>query len=225
MGRFKRRKKKSNTQVINTLNADLVIPQFVPKNKCPKTKRLFIDLFLSLKKRNKFGDFINFYEPIKLLLTKNDETNARDAYHVHNYFFQAIPIGKDIKYYHYVRNRNHESFFDNLLGRITILNGIIRTKYRTRTSFYFGENSLCKGDMIGYYVADKLKAKGKDKNVYPNELAFGFLFGTIFTILGLISIVMATLIIFSSEVVIIILTIIILLLILFASKLSKPAIM
>ena len=82
--RFKRHQKKYKTNVVHTPHGDISVSvtdyEPIPRGEhTPRTLGMFRDLFLSLKRRNMFGKFINDYIPIEGLLYATDADNVIES--------------------------------------------------------------------------------------------------------------------------------------------------
>jgi len=170
MGRFKRHQKKYKTNVVHT--------EPIPRGaNTPRTLGMFRDLFLSLKRRNMFGKFINDYTPIEGLLCATDADNVIKSVQSQRnmdsgFYLSSIKLNKPLYYHRY-------DLFNTIYGRANLLKGLLCHRRRHVTSYAI---PMGIGEVIEPYMIDELKKRGK--KVYPNDLVFGFLFGTIFAIIG-----------------------------------------
>ena len=145
--------------------------EVVPIPRSPKITNLVSELFMSLKRRNQFGNFIYSYHPIENRLYSDDWYEGR------HFFTTPVQIGdvvinlstSDNKY---VRSQ----YYYSPLGKLRILSHILSPRYK--------DVVIRNGDVLRMFAADCLKEYGNVK-VYPNELYFSFLFATIFVIIGI----------------------------------------
>jgi hypothetical protein len=207
MGRFKRHQKKYKTNVVHT--------EPIPRGaNTPRTLGMFRDLFLSLKRRNMFGKFINDYVPIEGLLCATDVDNVVES--VQNQtngdsgiYLSSIKLNNPLYVHHY------DDLFNTIYGRANLLKGLLCHRRRHVTSYAI---PMGIGEVIEPYMIDELKKRGK--KVYPNDLVFGFLFGTIFTIIGFAVTIFCLWRLFSPIVVIIVCGVVMILLLLFKLSLN-----
>lgn len=218
MGRFKRHQKKYKTNVVHTPHGDISVSitdyEPIPRGaNTPRTLGMLRDLFLSLKRRNMFGKFINCYTPIEGLLYATDVDNVVES--VQNqrngdsgFYLSSIKLNEPLYVHRY------EDLFNTIYGRANLLKGLLYRRHRHVTSHV----PIGIGEVIEPYMIDELKKRGK--KVYPNDLVFGFLFGTIFTIIGFAVTIFFLWRLFSPNVVIIVCGIVMILLLLFKLSLN-----
>ena len=173
MGRFKRHQQKYKTKKVETKNGviSVSVSEEVPIPRSPKITNLVSELFMSLKKRNQFGNFIHSYHPIENRLY-NDEWH--EGRHI---FTTPVPIGDVVINLSTSNNRYVRSqYYYSPLGKLRILSHILSPRH---------EDAVIKnGDVFRMFAADCLK-EYRNLKAYPNELYFSFLFATIFVIIGI----------------------------------------
>lgn len=176
MGRFKRRTKvKTKTKSKRQLRNEEII-------KAPLYTELFKDVSVSLKKRKQFGDYIySFLSPKHFL--ENDE-NWLQYIRAYNGRRMCLKIG-DAMLFTYPRCHSKE-FFGSILNRLILLNF---TVLRKKDSNYEVRK------VLECYAKDQFTKDGR--KVYPTELFFSFLFGTIFAIIGMALLILITIKLFS----------------------------
>lgn len=219
MGRFKRHQKKYKTNVVHTPHGDISVSvtdyEPIPRGaNTPRTLGMFRDLFLSLKRRNMFGKFINDYTPIEGLLYATDADNAIESVQYQRnmdsgIYLSSIKLNKPLYVHRY------DDLFNTIYGRVNLLKGLLYRRRRHVTSYAI---PMGIGEVIEPYMVDELKKRGK--KVYPNDLVFGFLFGTIFTIIGFVIIILFLWRLFSPTIATIVCGTITILLILFKLSLN-----
>lgn len=158
------------------MTVSVSIPEPRPRQpKAPLTKSLLREFFLSLKRRNQFGNFIHSHRPLVDILHNSDTYNSRYGYTVTRMCLSF----KDIDYYHPIGSLRYDSTenFNTPLKRLSILHGILINR---RVRF---EDGQLIGDVLEPYISDELAKR--NKRIYPNEMAFGFFFGTLFAVIGL----------------------------------------
>ena len=101
MGRFKRHSKRYKTQVVHTPNGDITASVSIQEPRprpprAPLTKSLLREFFLSLKRRNQFGNFIYSHKPLVDVLRDSDIDNSAYGYTVTRMCLSF----KDVDYYH-----------------------------------------------------------------------------------------------------------------------------
>ena len=183
MGRFKRHQRKYKTNVVHTPHGDISVSvtdyEPIPRGaNTPRTLRLFRNLFLSLKRRNMFGKFINDYTPIEGLLYATDADNVIESVQNQRNMDSGIYLSS-IKLNNPLYVLRYDDLFNTIYGRANLLKGLLYRRHKHVTSDAI---PMGIGEVIEPYMIDELKKRGK--KVYPNDLVFGFLFGTIFTIIG-----------------------------------------
>jgi hypothetical protein len=183
MGKFKRHSKRYKTQVVHTPNGDMTASVSIPEPRprpprAPLTKSLLREFFLSLKRRNQFGNFIYSHKPLVDILRGSDRDNSAYGYTVTRMCLSF----KDVDYYHpglpIEGLRFSTENFNTPLKRLSILHGILINR---RVRF---EDGQLIGDVLEPYISDELAKR--NKRIYPNEMAFGFFFGTLFAVIGLV---------------------------------------
>jgi hypothetical protein len=219
MGRFKRHQRKYKTNVVHTPNGDMIVSvtdyEPIPRGKnTPRTLNVFRNLFLSLKRRNMFGKFINDYAPIEGLLYATDEGNAIESATNQRNMDSGIYMSK-VKLHSPIYVYSYYELFNTIYGRANLLKGLL---YRRRRNVPSDAIPMGIGEVIEPYMIDELKKRGK--KVYPNDLVFGFLFGTIFTIIGFAVTIFFLWRLFSPTVVIIVCGVVMILLLLFKLSLN-----
>lgn len=173
MGRFKRHQQKYRTKKVETKNGVMTIStsEVVPIPRSPKITNLVSELFMSLKKRNQFGNFIRSYHPIENRLYSDEWEEGR---HI---FTTPVPIGDVVINLKTSNNKYVRSqYYYSPLGKLRILSHILSPRHK--------EVVIRNGDVLRMFAADCLKEYGNVK-AYPNELYFSFLFATIFVIIGI----------------------------------------
>ena len=146
--------------------------EVVPIPRSPKITNLVSELFMSLKKRNQFGNFIRSYHPIENRLYSDEWDEGR---HI---FTTPVPIGDVVINFKTSNNKYVRSqYYYSPLGKLCILSHILSPRYKK-------DVVIRNGDVLRMFAADCLKEYGNVK-VYPNELYFSFLFATIFVIIGI----------------------------------------
>ena len=173
MGRFKRHQQKYRTKKVETKNGVMTIStsEVVPIPMSPKITNLVSELFMSLKKRNQFGNFIRSYHPIENRLYSDEWDEGR---HI---FTTLVPIGDAIINLSTANNIYVRSqYYYSTLGKLRILTHILSPRHKGAV--------IGNGDVLGMFAAECLK-KDEYVKVYPNELYFSFLFATIFVIIGI----------------------------------------
>ncbi len=183
MGRFKRHQKKYKTNVVHTPHGDISVSvtdyEPIPRGaNTPRTLGMFRDLFLSLKRRNMFGKFINCYTPIEGLLYATDADNVVESVQNQRNLDSGFYLSS-IKLINPLYVHRYEDLFNTIYGRANLLKGLLYRRHKHVTGHAI---PMGIGEVIEPYMIDELKKRGK--KVYPNDLVFGFLFGTIFTIIG-----------------------------------------
>ena len=219
MGRFKRHQKKYKTNVVHTPHGDISVSvtdyEPIPRGaNTPRTLRLFRNLLLSLKRRNMFGKFINDYVPIEGLLYATDADNVIESVENQRNMDSGIYLSS-IKLNNPLYVHRYDDLFSTVYGRANILKGLLYRRNRHVTSHAI---PMGIGEVIEPYMIDELKKRGK--KVYPNDLVFGFLFGTIFTIIGFVITIFFLWRLFSPNVVIIVCGAVMILLLLFKLSLN-----
>lgn len=219
MGRFKRHQKKYKTNVVHTPHGDISVSvtdyEPIPKGKnAPRTLNVFRNLFISLKKRNMFGRFINDYTPIEGLLYATDADNAVESVQNQRNMDSGIYMSK-VKLHNPIYVHTYNELFNTIYGRANLLKGLLYRRHKHVTSYAI---PMGIGEVIEPYMIDELKKRGK--KVYPNDLVFGFLFGTIFTIIGFAVTIFFLWRLFSPTVAIIVCGVVMILLLLFKLSLN-----
>lgn len=219
MGRFKRHQKKYKTNVVHTPHGDISVSvtdyEPIPRGKhTPRTLGMFRDLFLSLKRRNMFGKFINDYVPIEGLLYSTDADNVIESVENQRNMDSGIYLSS-IKLNNPLYVHRYDDLFSTVYGRANILKGLLYRRHKHVTSYAI---PMGIGEVIEPYMVDELKKRGK--KVYPNDLVFGFLFGTIFTIIGFAVTIFFLWRLFSPTVAIIVCGVVMILLLLFKLSLN-----
>lgn len=219
MGRFKRHQKKYKTNIVHTPHGDIAVSvtdyEAIPRGaNAPRTLGMFRDLFLSLKRRNMFGKFINDYTPIEGLLYATDADNVVESVHNQRIMNSDIYLSS-IKLNNPLYVLRYDDLFNTIYGRANLLKGLLYHRCRHVTSYAI---PMGIGEVIEPYMIDELKKRGK--KVYPNDLVFGFLFGTIFTIIGFVITIFFLWRLFSPTVVIIVCGVVMILLLLFKLSLN-----
>lgn len=161
------------------MTVSVSIPEPRPRPpRAPLTKSLLREFFLSLKRRNQFGNFIYSHKPLVDVLRDSDIDNSAYGYTVTRMCLSF----KDVDYYHpglpIEGLRFSTENFNTPLKRLSILHGILRNR---RVRF---EDGQMIGDVLEPYISDELAKR--NKRIYPNEMAFGFFFGTLFAVIGLV---------------------------------------
>lgn len=138
--------------------------------------KLMKDLYLSLKRHKKFGSYIYSFFPLERYV-KNDTEWENILWNQRNSVY-SMPIGDDVimptiptsSVYGYSASSYCKSLKEEgLVGKVLILFYLLRRKK---------ESEFLLQDVLECFVTDEV-AKIKDRKIYPNELVFQFLFGTI----------------------------------------------
>ena len=177
MGRYKRH---SKTKTIKQHNAEItystVSYEKVKRPKAYLSTQLISDFTKAVKKNNRFRDMMVMYEPF--------DDAFEDSSVLPSKIFGGrvkFDIGDKIKYAGCVELYNRQ-YYHNLFGKICLLNVLLRKKDIPTSSHY---NIIGKPTLLEYYAKEEVK--NKNIKVYPNNLVFAAIFGSIFAIIGFIS--------------------------------------
>lgn len=181
MGRFKRRSKKKYhipkdavKRYIEEVKEKKPTTIFTTKYDNRRLVMLIRKVFLSLKRRKKFGEFMECYYPIEKKLAQNtDESIQTCLYHyrhrsglvIGKYF--CIPISRDLLTYNNILNTP--------FGNVLWLNHLFEGNWQHKRKDIY----LPMSEISEMYLKDAYIAKGITKSRIPNEMAFAMRIGTI----------------------------------------------
>ena len=158
---------------------------------------LMKDLSLSLKRHKKFGSYIYSFFSLERYV-KNEHEWEEVMWNYRRRFYSII-IGNDVimptfptsNVYGYSASSYCNSLKnEGLLGKILILFYLLKRK---------NESNFLHQHVLEAFVVDEV-AKIKDRKIYPNELVFIFLFGTIGASISLVVISFLLCLLFSTTV-------------------------
>jgi hypothetical protein len=144
-----------------------------------KTVNVIKKLFLSLKKRNMFGNFINSFCKIdKDLSSVSDNCIANNAYREYVYGGHTVLyVGNYLSIPTHTLCRGDE-IFSTPLGNLVLVNTLLRMKplipYRGAGIAY--------SDIHEVFLKDAYIEKGITETKIPNEMVFSLRFGTVLAI-------------------------------------------
>ena len=185
MGRFKRKgliKKYKTVKHDNGLTVSTSVHKEVEI--APKTHRLIRDFYKSLKRRNKFGKFIQSNHQISDRINDTDahmNERANNFLRVQHGHSVPIMIGEKVL----IAVEPHYNNFDYILNKLLILKYIFINERETK----WFKNGMKIGETFEYFLQDELKQKTNTKVGYPNEMAFIVRIGLIFAIIAYLIII------------------------------------
>lgn len=186
MGRFKRKSKKRYHTPKDA------VEQYVEKVRKPKSKivvlaspikdnrrllGLFRKLFLVLKKNNKFGDFIECFQPIEKKTqygTVDSVDSVRRCCANLNYGRASLLIGSNFLVPITRDMLTLDAITSTPFGNVIWLNYLLENNWLHKRDTYLG-----KQDIAEMYLRDAYESKGITKSKVPNEMAFSMRMGTI----------------------------------------------
>lgn len=171
MGRFKRNRKRTARTAI--LSKKVQKP--IKKSNAPLYSELYKDVALSLKRRKKFGSFINGYMPPSDCL--ENDLNWENRLYAERRVRTYLKIG-EIKYGTTPLKHMPNPLFSSLIKRLLVLETTLHKKHDTE----FGI-----GDVLTAYATDEIPKL--NKKIYPNEMVFTFTLGSIFAGIGMVMII------------------------------------
>ena len=188
MGRYKRHQKHKSIEPSVNLTVTTTLSTLERNNDnkrkqllSPNSTNLIKSLLTSVKKRGKYANFATWYSL--------DKKTLEDPQHSIPYMRVRLPIGNQLSIR--VDNRGID-FYKSFLGRLWLIDEflgnshariIIGHRYNKMMSML---RKPLKSEILEYYAKDEIERL--NIKVYPNELVFKTLFGTIFAIIGLFSI-------------------------------------
>lgn len=152
-----------------------------------KISKLISDLLLSVKKRGKYADLLKAFGIDKQVFL-DDSILPNRLCNLHNsrYGIRTI-IVKNLLYYGRVPTHfESNELYNTLLGRLLLLEEVLL--FRTHKGIFTNIN---KEEILEYYARDEI-SKMNIKPL-PNELVFACLFGTVFSLFGLVVILLSLL--------------------------------
>ena len=166
MGRYKRHSK------TKTLKKD-------KKHKALLPKMLARNLIYVLKKHNKFGSFINSYKPF------GDAFDTNLTIPMRSRRYDRLPIGKYLTY-----EGPAELNYNTMFGRLCLVNNLLIPI----ESRFTQKHLLSKEDILAYYA--EYEVEKNNIKVYPNNMIFSVIVGSIFALIGFFTILFILWIIF-----------------------------
>jgi hypothetical protein len=182
MGRFKRRSKKKYhipkdavKQYIEEVKEKKPTTIFTTKYDNRRLVMLIRKVFLSLKRRKKFGEFMECYYPIEKKLAQNTDESIRTCLHHYGHGRSGLVIGK----YFYIPISRDLLTYNNILntpfGNVVWLNHLFEGNWQHKRENIY----LSMSEISEMYLKDAYIAKGITKSRIPNEMAFAMRIGTI----------------------------------------------
>ena len=178
MGRYKRHCK---TKTITKNNSKITYStvSYVPKReKDWNTEWLMRDFVRAMKKHHVFSSVIDKYAPTNSLfygIPKIQRLLCHNSFDVGNYLYiRTCGMDRII----------HEDAHRTLLGRLFMFNGMLKY-YRKQPSMRYLNSQLDNKDFLKYYVEEEVK--NRNIKVYPNNMIFASIFGTIYAIIGYVA--------------------------------------
>lgn len=180
MGRYKRHSKTKTIVKGDTKLTYTVTTHTKPKNrKDPLTKSLIRDFLFSVKKNDAFRKLIVYYKPF---YTAFNDSHSLPKLVTSYGGVVSYRLGEHLecKYPRYGGLRLYNSF----LGRLSLINVLLDYRYKPLSESKC--SPINKHQLLEYYAKEELKKRGV--KVYPNNLVFALIVGTIFALIGYISI-------------------------------------
>lgn len=182
MGRYKRHSK-TITKVV-TPKRDIIQNKDIPKKdnskpleRNPLTQELIRGFLVSVKKSNNYNSLYCYYKPFTEVLNKchyflESKCNTKRT---------ALQIGNKIAMHGRPRHLWYDkTLYNSLFGKLCLLNELL--EYRGRLDVPFLRHCELRSDLLENYAKYEIEKSGM--KVYPNNIVFAMMFGTIFAIIG-----------------------------------------